>query len=281
MAVLTAEQVKQYNFDGYRFPFPALSQTEVGERQADYRRYETWLQKPLPQADLKWRGLTFIFLPWVDRLVRDPRILDAVESVIGPDILVYMATFFVKEANSPAITAWHQDATYFGLTPHEHVTAWLAITDASGEAGCMDVVSSKGSPRQLHHAERNIPHSINSRAQTIVEDFDQSRIVTMDLRAGEFSLHHTLCVHRSGPNRTQDRRIGLGISYIPTRVRHTGSRRMHALLVRGEDRFGHFDLLPAPTAECDPASIALHQKVYTVYRQNYEDQSQAHAMQFQ
>lgn len=280
MAGLTQAQVERYRHDGYAYPFPALSPAEVAARQADFRRYEDWLGKPLPQADLKWRGLTFIFLPWVEKLARDPRVLDAVESAIGPDILVYMATFFVKEPNSPSITAWHQDATYFGLTPYEHITAWIAITDASGAAGCMDVVSSKGQPRQLHHAERHIPNSINSRSQTIVEDFDQSAIDTMELKAGEFSLHHTLCVHRSGPNRTPNRRIGLGISYIPTRVRHTGSRRMNALLVRGEDRYGHFDLLPSAPAECDPAAIERHQKAYTVYRQNYEDQASAHAQQF-
>ena len=99
------------------------------------------------EADRKWRSAGYIFLPWVDALVRHPRILDAVESLVGPDILVYTSTFFIKEPNSPTFAAWHQDATYFGLAPHEHVTAWVALTDATSEAGCMEVVSSHGAPQ--------------------------------------------------------------------------------------------------------------------------------------
>lgn len=280
MRVLTQKQAQRYRHDGFLFPLPALSSAEAAECFGQYEAYERWLSKPLSEADLKWRGLSYIFLPWVDRLARHPRILDAVEDVIGPDIMVYMATFFVKEPDSLSFTAWHQDATYFGLTPHEHVTAWVALTDASGEAGCMDVVSFGGKPRQMHHAELRSTNSINSRGQTIVEKIDDGSLITMALKAGDFSLHHTLCAHRSGPNRTPHRRIGLGISYIPTRVRHTGSKRMPALLVRGEDKFGHFDHLPSPTGECAPAALALHDEIYRVYRENYEDQSRAHERQF-
>ena len=103
------------------------------------------------------------------------KILDAVESLIGPDILVYTSTFFIKEPHSPTFAAWHQDATYFGLTPHEHVTAWVALTDATAEAGCMEVVSSRGAPRQLRHAALGLADSINGGGQAIVEAFDEAR----------------------------------------------------------------------------------------------------------
>ena len=150
--MLDAEQVERYRWDGYLFPLPALSDDELRACDAGLARFETWLGKPLTAADKKWRSAGYVFLPWVAALVRHPRILDAVESVIGPDILVYTSTFFIKEAQSPTFAAWHQDATYFGLDPHEHVTAWVALSEAGAEAGCMEVVSSQGKPRQLHHA---------------------------------------------------------------------------------------------------------------------------------
>ena len=89
-------------------------------------------------TDARYRSRTHILLAWVHGLTRHPGILDAVEALIGPNILVYTSTWFIKEPETPAIAAWHQDATYFGLRPYEHVTAWLALTDATAENGCME-----------------------------------------------------------------------------------------------------------------------------------------------
>jgi non-heme Fe2+,alpha-ketoglutarate-dependent halogenase len=201
--------------------------------------------------------------------------------LIGPDILVYTATWFIKEAHSPAFAAWHQDATYFGLVPNDqHVTAWVALSDASAEAGCMEVASSQGRPRQMHHAALRLANSINGAGQAIVESVDQSGTAMMELSAGSFSLHNTLCRHRSAPNRADHRRVGLGISYIPAHCRLSGPVRMCARLVRGKDTGGHFDLIPAPEGELDPAALARHELVYGRYRDNYEEQVQAHERQF-
>ena len=278
--MLSAEQVERYRWDGCLFPLPALSADELRECNAGLARFEAWLGMPLTAADKKWRSAGYVFLPWVAALVRHPRILDAVESVIGPDILVYTSTFFIKEARSPTFAAWHQDATYFGLEPHEHVTAWVALSEAGAEAGCMEVVSSQGQPQQLRHAALGLEHSINGGGQAIVEPFDQDGIAAMALHAGEFSLHHTLARHRSAPNRAAHRRIGLGISYIPAHVRTVGSHRLFAMLVRGQDTGGHFDLLPAPQAEFDPAALALHEQVYQRYRRNYAEQIEMHDRRF-
>jgi non-haem Fe2+, alpha-ketoglutarate-dependent halogenase len=278
--MLTAEQVERYRWDGYLFPLQALSADELREGNDGLARCEDWLGSPVTKADRKWRSAGYVFLPWVDALVRHPRILDAVENVIGPDILVYTSTFFIKEAHSPSFAAWHQDATYFGLDPHEHVTAWVALTEAGSEAGCMEVVSSQGMPRQLHHAALGLEHSINGGGQAIVEPFEQDEIVTMALHAGEFSLHHTLARHRSAPNRAGHRRIGLGISYIPAHVRTIGSYRLSASLVRGRDTGGHFDLLPSPQREFDADALERHERVYQLYRQNYAEQTAWHDRRF-
>ncbi len=278
--MLTAEQVERYRWDGYLFPLSALSADELRECNRGLARFEHWLGSPVTEADRKWRSAGYVFLPWVDTLVRHPRILDAVESVVGPDILVYTSTFFIKERHSPTFAAWHQDATYFGLEPYEHVTAWVALTEAGAQTGCMEVVSSRGRPEQLHHAALGLEHSINGGGQAIVEPFDQEGVEAMALHAGEFSLHHTLARHRSAPNRAAHRRVGLGISYIPAHVRTIGSYRLSALLVRGRDSGGHFDLLPSPQHELDPATLERHEHFYRRYRQNYAEQTEWHDRRF-
>ena len=279
--VLNDAQIARYRRDGYLFPFPALSAAELAECNTGLARFEKWLGAPVNQGDFRWRSGSYVFLPWVDALVRHKRILDAVEDLIGPDILVYTATWFIKEANSPAFAAWHQDATYFGLVPNDqHVTAWVALSDASAEAGCMEVASSQGRPRQMHHAALRLANSINGAGQAIVEPVDQTGAAMMELPAGSFSLHNTLCRHRSAPNRANHRRVGLGISYIPAHCRLSGSVRMGARLVRGKDTGGHFDLIPAPEGELHPAALARHERVYGRYRDNYEEQVTAHERQF-
>ena len=278
---LNEAQIAKYRRDGYLFPCPALSVDELAECNAGLARFEAWLGKPVNQGDFRWRSASYVFLPWVDALVRHPRILDAVEDLIGPNILVYTATWFIKEAHSPAFAAWHQDATYFGIVPNDrHVTAWVALSDATAEAGCMEVISSHGRPQQMRHAALRLQNSINGAGQAIAEQFDPRGGVMMELPAGSFSVHHTLCRHRSAPNRADHRRIGLGISYIPADCRLSGSVRMCTRLVRGQNTGGHFEVIPAPEGELHPAALARHELVYARYRDNYEEQVRAHERQF-
>ena len=278
--MLTPAQIERYRYDGYLYPFPALSPAELAACNEGLARYEAWLGGPVNRADRRWRSAAYVILPWADALIRHPRILDVVEDLIGPDILVYTATFFIKEGESPTFAAWLLDATYFGLAPHEHVTAWVALSDASAEAGCMEVVSSRGRPRQLHHAALGLANSINGGGQAIVEEFDEAGGEMMALQAGEFSLHHTLSRHRSAPNRARHRRVGLGISYIPAHCRLTGSVRMYAPLVRGRDTGGNFTLIPPPEGEFHPAALERHERVYRAYRDNYGEQIIAHNREF-
>ena len=278
--MLTQAQVAQYRHDGYFFPSPALSPTELAECNQGLARYEAWLGTPVNRADRRWRSAAYVMLPWYDALVRHPRILDVVEDLIGPDILVYTATFFIKEANSPTFAAWHQDATYFGLEPKESVCAWVALTDASQEAGCMEALSSRGAPRQFRHAALRLEHSINRAGQTIVEALDDSSPIAMSLPAGSFSLHHELAVHRSAPNHAAHRRIGIGLNYIPTHVCVDGLVRLRAMLVRGRDTYGHFDLIEPPSAERDAAALAVHLQVSEAYGRNYNEQVRRHEGRF-
>lgn len=277
MPALSQDQVAAFRRDGFLFPFPLLDEAERQECLAGLARYEAFLGCTVPEAeDIKWRTMPYACLPWANRLARDPRVLDVIESLIGPDILMWTSTFFIKEGNSPSYAAWHQDGTYFGHEPAEQVCAWIALTEASEEAGCMEVLSAGGHPTQKHHRVLGLKNSINRAGQAIVETLDDSRPVAMPLKAGEFSLHHTFCIHRSAPNRTGQRRIGLGLNFIPTRTRTTGSVRCCAMLVRGEDRYGHFELIEAPKGELDEAGLAAHDLATRRYRDNYLEQVERH-----
>jgi hypothetical protein len=276
MKALTQAQVDSYRHNGFLFPIPALTPGEVATCLAGLHRLEADLGCPVAEADIKWRSHAYAHSPWFNDLIRHPRILDAIEDVIGPDILVWTSTFFIKEPHSPTFAAWHQDGTYFGLEPKEQVCAWVALTDATAEAGCMEMLSSGGAPRQLHHAALGLAHSINRAGQTIMEAFDDTNPVAMALPAGSFSLHHELAVHRSAPNRAAHRRVGIGLNYMPTHVRVNSPVRLSAMLVRGEDRYGHFDLIDPPSAERDPAALAVHQEVSDRYRANYNVQVKRH-----
>ena len=280
MKALTQEQVDSYRYNGFLFPIPALTPQEIATCLAGLQRLESELGCPVAEADVKWRSHAYAHSPWFNDLIRHPRILDAVEDVIGPDILVWTSTFFIKEPHSPTFAAWHQDGTYFGLQPKEQVCAWVALTDASTEAGCMEQVSFRGVPRQMHHAALGLAHSINRAGQTIMETFDDSTPVAMALPAGSFSLHHELAIHRSAPNNATHRRVGIGLNYIPTHVRVDGPVRLKAMLVRGEDRYGNFDLIEPPAAERDAAALEVHRQVSERYRENYRYQVTQHERMF-
>ncbi len=137
MKSLTEEQVAQFKRDGFLSPFPLLDEAERQECLQGLARYEEWLGMPVNATkELKWRTMPYITMPWALRRATDVRILDKVEDLLGPDLLLYTGTFFIKEPNTPMIADWHQDSTYHGYEPMEQVNAWIALTDASQEAGC-------------------------------------------------------------------------------------------------------------------------------------------------
>lgn len=267
---LTPEQVAAYERDGYVCPIDAFP----AERARAWRtRLEAFEQA---QGQKMTRGHNFkphLLFPWVDEIVHAPEVLDAVEDLIGPDIRLFHLSVWPKDPGSGAYVSWHQDATYFALEPACHVTAWVALTDAPIEAGCMEVVPGSHRLGQLPHAEMQDPENLLSRGQALAGDFDRSRTVYMPVKAGQFSLHHTHLVHNSRPNRSNDRRIGLGISYIPTWARCTSSTRVTAMLVRGTDTYGHFDDERRPTEEAGLEERAFHEKAVATFRQMNAEQT--------
>jgi non-heme Fe2+,alpha-ketoglutarate-dependent halogenase len=194
---------------------------------------------------------------WLDALGHHQVILGAVEDIIGPDILLWSSSFFIKEARDPAFVSWHQDATYWGLSEPDVVTAWVALSESSSESGAMRMVPGTHH-EQVAHRDTFAHDNLLSRGQEIAVDVDESRAVDIVLRPGEMSLHHVRIFHGSPANRSGDRRIGFALRYIPTRVRQVAGARDSALLVRGVDTYHHFDVEKPPDRDLAQEAVARH-----------------------
>src|SRR5215831_19816282 len=170
---LSSADVTRYSRDGFLSPNRALTAAQAATCLEQLAAFERAIGGPLTaDQTARHRSRTHVLLTWVHALVSHPSILDAVESIIGPNILVYTSTWFIKEPESAAIAAWHQDATYFGLRPYVHVTAWLALTDATAENGCMEFLPGSHHGGQRPHQAGVVAGSVNRAGQAIVGEVD-------------------------------------------------------------------------------------------------------------
>jgi len=270
--ILTPEQQAGYRANGFLSPLDALTPDEVARYREALRETEARLGGSLMDIDRKYRGNLHFLCGWMDELIHHPKILDAVEDLIGPDILLYTSRFFIKEPHSETIAAWHQDSTYFGLRPYEHVTAWVALSNVPRQAGPMEFAVGSHIRGQLRQRSKMVKNSVNTAGQIIGEWFDRSQTEFGVLAPGQFSLHHTCTVHQSGPNQSVERRIGIALSFIPTRVRHVGTQRMPACLVRGDDTYSHFDLQPRPRVDFGVAETQRHETSFKAYLDSFYEQ---------
>jgi hypothetical protein len=254
---LSEEQISQYESDGYVFPVPVLESAEVASLRAKLEAFEAKQGGRLTPSQ---RGKSFLLFEWLDALIRDPRVLDPVEQLIGPDILCWNTIFWIKDVGSRSFISWHQDTTYWGLSSRNVVTAWLALAPASVQAGCMKVMPGTHRGDVLPHEDTFDGDNMLSRGQTILDGVDETRAVHMPLAAGEMSLHDYRLAHGSGPNLSDDRRIGVSMHFMPPDTRQVVGGWDTAALVRGRDRGGHFELTPRPRFDMDPDCVAFHQR---------------------
>lgn len=261
--LLDPQMVKKYEDDGFCAPVRVLDDTEVKRCRDGLERYEASVGHPIEFPE---KSKSYLLFDWADYLVHHPKVLDAVEDVIGPDILVYHSTTWIKESGTPAFVHWHQDGTYFFLEPHLHVTAWVALSECPVEAGPVRVIPGSHRLGQFDHADDPGEWNMIKRGQGIPGQFPDDAGVLMPLHAGEMSLHHTDVVHSSSGNNSSDRRIGIGISYIPTSVKPVGKPQPSALLVRGEDHYGHFILEERLGTEQSAEAVAKHAEANTLFR---------------
>lgn len=256
--ILTDKQIKQYQTDGYVFPVRAMSSSET---ENITRKIEAFENEYECEAQQKLVFKAHLPFKWLNDIVRHPKILDAVEDLLGPDLLCWGAGFFQKNAHDPRFVSWHQDSYYYGLDPSETCTAWLAFTPSNLLSGCVRVLpgSHRGNQNLKFVNEPNADNLL-IRGQTI-KDVDVDASIPMVLKPGEFSLHHEAIVHGSDPNNSDHRRIGLSIHYISPEVKRVGyntdAARPSASLVRGEDRHGYWEHESQPTEELDSEALNM------------------------
>jgi len=260
---LSADQVVQYHRDGYVCAVPVMSPAEAAALR---RRLEAFEATQGGRLEPVQRSRSHLLFKWLDDLIRDPRVLDPIEQLIGPDILCWSTIFWIKDAGSKSFVSWHQDNTYWGLSSRKVVTAWFAISEASPEAGCMKVMPGTHEGTTLVHEDTYDTDNMLTRGQSI-PGIDETRAVSMPLRAGEMSLHNYCLAHGSGPNHSADRRIGVSMHFMPPQTEQVVGAWDCAARVRGDDRYGHFTPTPVPTCDFDPAAVAFHARAAGAMRE--------------
>jgi len=262
---LTPEQVTHFREHGFVSPVEALSAAKA----AEYRqRLEEAEQKFGPIQEQGRHIRPHLLFRWASDLVHEPAIVDALADLIGDDVLIYTLRVWPKAPGSPEFVSWHQDHTYHMLDC-DSVSAWVSLSDTTIQAGCMEVVPGSHKAGELEYVETAGDNNMLFKGQTVIGPNPEffANTAFMPLKPGQLSLHHSRLVHRSAPNQSTDRRIGIAINCIPTNGKCiSGSGvRLSASLIRGHDRFGNFDLESPPEVDYDEEARRMHQKATRSY----------------
>ena len=256
MTGLTEKQLDHYKNKGYVSPISVLTSTEAREIRDEIERIE----KDWPGAlDGINRNYVHLISPKFNEICLNKNILDAVESIIGRNILICGTTLFIKNANEKGFVSFHQDAKYIGLEPHNWVTAWVAVTDTTEKNGCMRMLPGSHKDNLKHHEQKFDKNNLLTRGQTIT-DVPLDKTDPVILEAGQMSLHHPTIVHGSGLNNSNDRRIGFVIqSYIGTDVNQVIGK-MYVQKARGEDIPKYHEYSKIPLKLMGENEIESHKK---------------------
>ncbi|HIN42567.1 MAG TPA: phytanoyl-CoA dioxygenase family protein [Gammaproteobacteria bacterium] len=260
---LTDLQVSQFQETGFLPAFPVLSADHALHLRANLESFEAENDGVLT-GSLRFKN--HLLFKWLSDLIRSPRILDVVEDIIGPDIMVWSTDWWIKEANSPQFVSWHQDSQYWGLDTDKLVTVWVALSPSTIESGCMRVLPGSHLGPDLAHEETYHNDNMLTRGQSI-DDINEDKAVNLVVDTGQAILFAFRIAHASYPNKTDDRRVGLAIRYIPPDTQQQYSDQDSAALVRGVDNHQHFELEPEPRYDFDPVAVAFHKESEEIRRQ--------------
>ena len=250
--VLTDAQIDAYREQGFVAPVDVMSAAEAVDYAA---RFEAAERRYPGQFDAERRNNPHLAFTFLDELAHHPRVLDAVEDLIGPAFSLWGSVLFIKEPGSSHYVSYHQDATYMGIEPQEFVTPWIALSPSNPESGCMSMIPGSHRAPIRRHEDTFAADNILTRGQRIA-DVDESARVDLVLRPGQMSLHHARTIHGSQPNRSRQRRIGFALqAYVPADARQTIGRN-YWLPIRGTPRHPDLVRLKRPRADMDPAALA-------------------------
>ena len=256
MSYLSANQLKQYKDEGFVSPINIFTKEKANE----IRNEIELIEKKIPgELEKSGRYNAHLISPLLDEVTHNSKILDAVESLIGSNILVCGTTLFIKNPNEKGFVSYHQDAKYIGLEPHNWVTAWVAITDSNEENGCMRMWSGSHKDNLKEHDQKFNEGNLLTRGQT-VKNVPIEKTTPLILKAGQMSLHHPAVVHGSEQNNSNDRRIGFVIqSYIGTNVKQILGKNS-VQLARGVDKFNYHEKIERPISLLNDGDLKIKKK---------------------
>ena len=261
---LSAGQIARYGEDGYLFPLQVMDEVEAaGYRQRVEALERHYAADGLPRPIGSYlRANAHYVSPLIAELATLPAILDAVEGILGPDLMIWSSDLFIKEPASPKIVSWHQDLTYWGLGATDlQVTAWLALSPVTRASGCMRFVAGSHRNDIVPHNDTFDENNLLSRGQEIAVEVDENEAVDVVLAPGQISLHHGRMFHASGPNVSADRRIGMAIRFVTPEVRQLVGERDYAMLVRGIDDRHNFVNVARPSHDFAADSLERYERI--------------------
>ena len=253
MSYLSSNQLKQYEENGFISPINIFTEEKAKEIRKEIELIENKIPEELEKSG---RYNAHLISPLLDEVTHNSKILDAVQSLIGENILVCGTTLFIKNPNEKGFVSYHQDAKYIGLEPYNWVTAWVAITDSNEKNGCMRMWSGSHKNNLRDHDQKFNEGNLLTRGQT-VENVPKNKTIPLILKAGQMSLHHPTVVHGSDLNKSNDRRIGFVIqSYIGTNVKQVIGKNS-VQLARGIDKFNYHEKIGRPHKLLDKKDIEI------------------------
>ncbi|MEM7194097.1 MAG: phytanoyl-CoA dioxygenase family protein [Pseudomonadota bacterium] len=258
-----------YERDGFVFPITVFDAGEAARmrQQLEIIEQTKFAACPSENVGKLLRVNAHYLFPLVYDAASDARVLNAVESLIGPNILIYSAEFFIKEPATTKHVSWHQDLTYWGLgETDDEVTAWIALSDVTTQAGCMRFIPGSHNRAIQPHTDTFAADNQLSRGQELAVEIDESIAVSAVLKPGQMSLHHGRLFHASGPNRSSDRRIGLAIRYVTPEVRQQVAGEDYAILVRGTDHSGNWIHVSSPKDNVDPNDLQRYRRIRDIQK---------------
>ena len=266
MAASLKVDAAQYAENGFLCPIDIMPATEAAEVRSRLEAMEAngaALTADAPRDMTQYCRVNAHYVTTLAAdIANDPRILDAVETVLGQNLIAWSCEFFIKEAQTEKVVSWHQDLTYWGLgATQQQLTAWFALSPATRESGCMRFVPGSHDNPIIPHNDTFADDNLLSRGQEIAVDVDENDAVDIILQPGQMSLHHGLIFHASGPNISNDRRIGVAIRYITPDVKQHVGKQDYGMLVRGCNYTGNFLNVARPAADFDPAATALYEEI--------------------
>jgi non-haem Fe2+, alpha-ketoglutarate-dependent halogenase len=238
ISVLTHEQLVEYEELGFLHSIPVLSAAEVAHFRAAIEETCRALGGGVTRLDGP-----HLFFRWAWELSTHPRVLDCMEQLIGPNILLKSTRLFYKFGSSPSFVGWHQDGITEALKDAHVPAIWLGLTPATAENGCLRVVPRSHRLGLVPHADRPNPDNLTTEGATAQVEIDSTQDVVM--QAGEMSLHHPLILHASNPNHSAESRIGFSATYSTPAL--TASRTAVAW-VRGDGPTDRFHIVYKPPA---------------------------------